>query len=78
MSSLTLTRTQECAAQNHVVITVTGDVTYTYRGDMADLTGPISDAEKDAFVKLLIRFSKITRTNAQVRTALGNGATVTL
>ncbi len=78
MASLTLTRTLECAAQNHVVIAVTGDVTYTYRGDMADLTAPISDAEKDAFVKLLIRFAKISRTNNQVRTALTNGVTVTV
>ncbi len=78
MASITLTRTQECAAQNHVVIAVTGDVTYTYRGDMADLTAPITEAEKDAFVKLLIRFAKLTRTNVQVRTALGNGVTVTL
>lgn len=30
MASITLTRTFECAAQNHIAIAVTGDVTYTF------------------------------------------------
>lgn len=78
MASLTITRTVECAAQNHVTLTVTGDVTHTYSTDVADLTAPITEAEKDAFIKTLIRFAKIGRTNAQVRTALTNGVTVTI
>ena len=78
MATMTLTRTVECDAQNHFTIAVTGDVSYTYHGTMADLTGPISDSEKEAFIKLLIRFAKIGRTNAQVRTALTNGVTVTI
>jgi hypothetical protein len=78
MATLTITRTVECAAQNHVTLSVTGDVTHTYNGTMVDLTGPITDDEKDAFIKLLIRFAKIGRTGAQVRTALTNGVTVTI
>lgn len=78
MASLTITRTVECDAQNHVTLSITGDVSYTYHGTMTDLTGPISDSEKDAFVKLLIRFAKIGRTPAQVRNALTNGVTVTI
>jgi hypothetical protein len=78
MASLTITRTTECPAQNHVTLSVTGDVTHTYRGDMDDLTSPVSEAEKDAFIKLLIRFAKIGRTRVQVRTALTNGVTVTI
>jgi hypothetical protein len=78
MASLTITRTTECGAQNHVTLSVTGDVTHTYRGDMASLTEPLTDADKDVFIKVLIRFAKIGRTNAQVRTALTNGATVTI
>lgn len=75
---MTITRTAECAAQNHVTLSVTGDVTYTYRGDLEDLTAPITDADKDAFLRVLLRFAKIGRTRAQVRTALGNGFTVTV
>ena len=78
MASITLTRTAECANLNHIVIAVTGDTTYTYRGTMDDITSPISDDEKDAFIKVLLRLAKIGRTNAAVRTALGNGYTVTI
>lgn len=78
MASMTLQRTTECPAQNHVTITVTGDVQHVYHGDMADLTSPLTEAEKDAFVKGLIRFAKIGRTKAQVRNALTNGVTVTV
>ena len=78
MATITLTRTQECTAQTHVTISVTGDVTYTYRGDMEDLTAPMTEEEKAAFVKGLIRFAKIGRTRAQVRTALTSGVVVTI
>lgn len=78
MASLTITRTEECAAQNHVTLVVTGDVSYTYHGEMSDITGPITNDEKVIFLRLLIRFAKIGRTNAQVRNALGNGFTVTV
>ena len=78
MASMTITRTAECAAQNHVTLAVTGDVAYTYHGDLDDLTAPITDADKAAFLRVLLRFAKIGRTRAQVRTALANGFTVTV
>lgn len=78
MASMTLTRTSECAAQNHITIAVTGGVAYTFHGDMDDLTSPITEGEKDAFIKVLIRFAKIGRTKAQVRNALTAGVTVTI
>lgn len=78
MASITLTRTFECAAQNHITLNVTGDVSYTFHGDMGDITSPISEDEKQAFIKVLLRIAKIGRTRAQVRTALTNGYTVTV
>ena len=78
MAGITLTRTFECPAQNHITISVTGDVTYTFYGNMEDILAPITDAEKDAFIKVLLRIAKVGRTQAQVRTALGNGYTVTI
>ena len=78
MATITLTRTSECAAQNHIVIAVTGDVAYTYHGELEDILSPISDDEKDAFVKVFLRIAKIGRTKAQVRTALGTGYVVTI
>ena len=65
MATITLTRTFECTAQNHIVIAVTGDVAYTYHG-------------KDTFIKVLLRTAKIGRTKAQIRTALGAGYAVTI
>ncbi len=78
MSSLTLTRTFECAAQNHITIAVTGDVTYTYRGTLEEITAPVTEEEKEAFIKVLMRVAKIGRTRAQIRNALTNGYTVTI
>lgn len=78
MSSFTITRTFECASQNHVTLSVTGDVQYTYHGDIDDLTAPITNEEKQAFIKVLLRIARIGRTRAQVRTALANGYTVNL
>ena len=78
MASVTLTRTFECTAQNHIVIAVTGDVAYTYHGTLDDILEPVTEDEKDAFVKVLLRIAKIGRTKAQVRTALGAGYTVTI
>ena len=78
MASLTITRSSECAAQNHVTLVVTGDVSHTYLTTMDNLTDPVTDEEKDVFIKLLIRFAKIGRTRAQVRNALTTGVTVTI
>ena len=78
MASITLTRTAECAAQNHMDIAVTGDVSYTFHGVLDDILAPITDAEKDAFIKVLLRIAKIGRTKAQVRNALTAGYTVTI
>lgn len=78
MASLTITRINECAAQNHVVLTVTGGVSYTYRGDMDELTAAVTEDEKEAFIKVLLRVAKIGRTRAQVRNALTNGYTITI
>jgi hypothetical protein len=55
---MTITRTWECTALNHVTLAVTGDVTYTYHGDMDDLTAPVTEDEKAAFVKSLIRCAR--------------------
>ena len=78
MATITLTRTFECTAQNHIVIAVTGDVAYTYHGTLDDILAPISDNDKDTFIKVLLRTAKIGRTKAQIRTALGAGYAVTI
>lgn len=78
MATLTITRTFECTAQNHVHLNITGDVSHVVRSDMVDLTAPLTDEDKTTFIRALIKLAKIGRTNAQVRTALQNGVTVTI
>lgn len=78
MASITITRTSECTSLNHVHLEVTGDAQYSYDGTMDDIMSPISDSEKDIFIKVLLRIAKIGRTTAQVRNALTNGYTVTI
>ena len=78
MSSITITRTSECANQNHVVLEVSGDVSYTYRGDMDALTSPVTEEEKEAFIKVLMKIAKIGRTRAQIRNGLTNGYVINI
>lgn len=78
MSTLTLTATNECAGQNHFDLTVTGDVQYTTHTELGDLTKPLTEEEKDAFIKVLIRVGAIGRSRNQVRNTLANGWTVTI
>ena len=78
MASITLTKTNECSSQNHLIVSVTGDVICTWHTNLDDITEQITDEEKIAFLKVLMRIAKIGRTRAQVRTALTNGYTVTI
>ena len=78
MATLTLTLTGLCPAGNHFSLTASGDVSHTVTFAVDNFDAPLSDFEKDAFVRALVKFAKIGRTNLQVRTALTNGATVTV
>lgn len=78
MSSITITRVLKCESGNHVTLRVTGDTEYTWNTTVAEMMSPISDEEKEVFLKVLFRLAKIGRTNNQVRNALTNGYTITI
>jgi hypothetical protein len=78
MATLTLTASGFCAAGNHFTLTATGDVSFSCRYEVGEFTAPLTDLEKEIFLKMLVRFAKLTRTSAQVKTAITNGVTVTL
>jgi len=78
MATLTLTRGATCTAGNHFQLTATGDVSHSAHYSVEEFTNPITDAEKTTFLKVLVRFAKIGRTNAQVLAALNAGAVVTV
>lgn len=78
MSSITLTTVYECAGGDHLRINVTGDVNATIPIYYPELTEPVTDEEKQIFLKVLLRIAKITRTKNQIKNGLNNGYTVTI
>ena len=78
MATLTLTRSITCTAENHFTLTATGDVNHEAHFSVEQFSAPPTEVEKDAFVKLLVKFARIGRTNQQVLTALNNGVVVTV
>jgi hypothetical protein len=78
MASITLQASDYCAAGNHFTLTASGDVSFSTRYEVNEFTAPLTDEEKAAFLKALVRFAKIGRAVAQVKTALANGVTVTI
>ena len=79
MASITFKKVYECAAGDHLRLTITGDVPSQDIGVyLPDLAGSITEEEKQAFLKVLLRVAKIGRTQAQLKTALTNGHTITI
>lgn len=78
MSSITLTTVYECAGGDHLRINVTGDVTATIPVYYPDMLDPVSEEDKQIFLKVLLRIAKITRNKNQIKTALSNGYTLTI
>jgi hypothetical protein len=78
MSSITLTTVYECAGGDHLRINVTGDVADTIPVYYPDMLLPISDEDRQIFLKVLLRIAKITRSKNQIKNGLANGYTVTI
>ena len=78
MSSITLTTVYECAGGDHLRINVTGDVTATIPIFYPDTLEPVTDADKEIFLKVLLKIAKITRNKNQIKNGLAAGYTVTI
>ncbi len=78
MSAITLTTVFECAGGDHLKIAVTGDVTSTIPVFYPDILEPVSDSDKEVFLRVLLKIAKITRTKNQIKNGLANGYTVTI
>lgn len=79
MASITITKTNECATGDHVRLSVTGDATYTLPVIyLPDVTEPVTDEEKDIFIRVLLKLGKKTRTAAQMKSLVTAGWTVTI
>ena len=78
MSAVTVTLTGICSGGGHLTFSVTGDATLTEVLDLSMLTEPVSDSEKDAFLKVICKLAKNGRTLAQTRNLLQAGVSVTV
>jgi hypothetical protein len=79
MAGITITASDTCAGGGHVTFTITGAKSAVIKGVVvADLIGPIDDAEVEAFVKLCVRLAKVDRTVNQLKTDLQNGLVVSI
>lgn len=77
MATVTVTLTNICSGGNHLTFELTGATTASVPMMLSDISEPFTDEEKSAFVKAIARLAKIGKTNAQARTVLQGGVTVT-
>ena len=79
MASITFKKVYECAAGDHLRLAITGDVPSQEVGIwLPDLAEPVSEHDKEVFLRVLLHIAKIGRTQAQLKTALTNGYTITI
>ena len=76
MSAVTITLVPPTCG--HLTFNATGDATETVMLDLDDLSGPLTQDEKDAFIKVIAKLAKLGRTLNQAKTLLQNGVTVTV
>ena len=78
MSTLTLTRINTCTTGEHFTLVATGDIAISAHYNVNDFLAPLTAQDKADFLRLIVRFAKLSRTANQVKTALNNGVTVTI
>lgn len=78
MASETVTLTDICPGGNHLTFTGTGAKAMTTIVNLDDLSTVVTDDEAAAFVKVIGKLAKAGRTNAQAKTLLQAGVTITL
>lgn len=78
MATIVLTKSSTCPAGNHFTLTVTGDVSHVANYSVEEFLAPVTEEEKDIFLRVLVKVAKIGRTRAQVVSALDAGYTVTI
>lgn len=78
MASLTITLTGVCSGGNHLTFGVTGAASRTKVIELNTLTEPLDETDVEAFLRVVTRLARQGRTNAQARTLLQAGVTVTI
>jgi hypothetical protein len=78
MTTLTLTASKLCKAGNHFQLTVTGDVSYVLHTSADEVMAPVTEEDKEAFLRVFLRLYARGKTRNQVKQALVAGLEFTL
>lgn len=78
MTTLTTTLTGTCAGNQHLTFELSGDKSLTVSLILADLLLPVTAEDGAAFVRVIAQMARNGRTNAQARSLLLAGVTVTV
>lgn len=78
MTTINIQLTHICSGGNHFTFAITGDKTATVPLTREEITQPITDEDVVAFLRVICKMAKIGRTNAQAKTLLEAGVTVTV
>lgn len=75
---ITVTLVSVCAGGEHLTFEVTGGATATVKSARSEMVEPITEEEKQAFVKILAKMARAGRTNSQARAILESGVLVSV
>jgi hypothetical protein len=78
MTAITIKATAICPGGNHVTFTVSGAKSLTLIVDLAEMQESITNDDVVAFVKIISKMARSSRTVAQTKTLLQAGVTVTI
>ncbi len=78
MTTETITLTAICPGGNHLTFTGSGAKDIIVRADLDSLGDAVTDDDAAAFVRVICKMAKAGRTNAQAKTLLQAGVTVTV
>lgn len=78
MASVTITLTGACSGGNHLRFTASGAASGVIDAELHELTEPVTEAERVAFVKVVAKLARSGRTLAQAKSVLQTGVTVSV
>jgi len=77
VAAVTITLAGVCSGGNHLRFTISGATSGTVDAELPDLTTPVTETEREAFIKVLAKLARSGRTLAQAKSVLQTGVTVT-
>ena len=70
MATATITVASVCSGNNHVVLSISGDVTMSLAIDADRVLEPLTAEDREIAVMAILKFARIGRTKNQLKTLL--------